>query len=332
MCRNTKRAMRAGAIEPWSSAGMEGDGNMGLSVRRYLGGIRHLSFIAFFMLFVLGVPVCSRAMMSEVSEEDLSNVNAQSGITYVIGDSRFRVSMNSYQFSDTESTPHNWIQLNGVTVDDGSGGYFSMNTPASYEDFNTTDVGTDDQGFTNVFMNLSLTVEPRTLTVGDFVFCDVPLGSLRFEDFRTTPSNQFIVSGRNDGGSGINFEYKTELMLDSARYTYKGTVAAPEGELSFDGIHLAQTAVEDPLVLPSLWTYTGQFQIGDRAEGNPATIDVGTWVTETGETATSIFYNFPMKGSVRIDNVRFGGADFGPCAISGINVHRALIALPGTAH
>lgn len=299
---------------------------MSLAVRRQNGETRRLALAAWCILFLMGMPVCSPAQMNEVSEGELSKVCAQSGISYVIGDSGIRLTTSSFRISDTDSTPYNWIEFNDVTVDDGSGGYFSMDTPAAEEDFNTTDVVTDE-GLTSVYMNLSLTVQPRTLTVGNFVFCNQPLGILKLENFRTAPSSTMIMSARNGGGCGINFEYNTELMIDSARFIYNQVTPVPD-ELSFNGIHLAEAATGDPTT-PSLWTYTGKFKFGDTAHENPATIDVGTVDNGDGTQATSVFYNIPMKGSVRMEGVHFGGASFGPCAIDGITVHHLGIKLPG---
>jgi len=287
----------------------------------------HLSLVSSsIVIFLLSIanPAASKAQLNEVSEFELAQISAQSGITYVIGDSRLLISTNSYKFSDTDSTPHNWIEFNNITVDDGSGGYFSMDTPETYEDFNRMDVATDDSGLTAVFMNLSLNVEPRTYTVGNFVFCNQDIGSLRLESLRTSPSNAFIVSARNDGSSGINFEYQTELMLDSARFIYNTSPAS----LSLNGFHLSQTAGGDPAD-PSSWTYSGKFKLGDWAGSNPATIDVATIDYTDGTKATSVFYNIPMSGSMRVQSVDFGGNNFGPCAIDGIKVHHLGIQMPG---
>lgn len=300
---------------------------MSLSIRRHLGHTGYVSLAACCIVLLLSMPVSSFAQMNEVTESVLSSISAQSGISYTIGNSGYRVATTSYRFSDTDSTPYNWIELNDVTVDDGLGNYFSMDTPYEEADFNTTDVGTDEDGLTSIFMNLSLTVEPRTYTVGDFVFCNQSLGILRVENFRTAPSNKLIVSARNTGGGGINFDYSTELMIDSARFIYNQVAPVPD-ELNFTGIHMAETVTGDPTT-PSLWAYTGKFKFGDTANDNPATIDVGTADNGDGTQTTSVFYNIPMKGSVRMESVNLGGTSFGPCALDGINVHRLGIQIPG---
>ncbi len=281
-------------------------------------------FIAHAVIFTLCMPAVSGAEMSRVDESELSQISAQSGISYVIGNSQYRITRDSFRFSDTDHDPHNWIEFNNISIDDGSGNYFSMDTPYNEVDFNRIDVGTDYSGMTHVFMNLSLNVQPRTYSVGNFVFCNQDLGSLRLENFRTAPSNMLTISGRSGGGCGINLEYQTEIMIDAAKFTYN---TAPES-LSLNNIHLSQYAYGDPSD-PSTWSFSGKFKLGDLANSNPATIDVGTADNGDGTTTTSVFYNIPMTGSIRVQNVDFGGNNFGPCAIDGINVHHLGIQIPG---
>jgi hypothetical protein len=35
----------------------------------------------------------------------------------------------------------------------------------------------------------------------------------------------------------------------------------------------------------------------------------------------------PMEGSLRVEDVKFGGSDFGPLALDGIEVHRLAIQI-----
>lgn len=278
---------------------------------------------ALFALFVFFLPITAPAQMSRLSDDELSEVSARSGITYVIGDSQLRVYADSYRVSDTDHTPRHWIELNNFTVDDGQGGYFSMNTPADYDDFNTLDIGTTGEGDTYIFMNLSTHVEPRTYTVGNFVFCDQDLGGIRLENLRKGTSDTFIIGPHGDGMSGIDIEYQTEITIDSLQYTYN---TQPES-LNLTGIRFAGSALGAPED-PSSWIFSGKFKFGDLANNRPVTIDVGTY-DDGAVTSTSVFYNAPMSGSIRVENVDFGGNQFGPCAIDGITVHHLGIQIPG---
>lgn len=281
---------------------------------------RHIAMI---VLFVFILPISSRAQMSRLSEGELSEVSARSGVTYVIGDSQLRITNESYRISDTDHTPHNWIEFNNVTVDDGQGGYFSMDTPYEYDDFNTLDIATTSEGRSFIFMNLSTHVEPRTYTIGNFVFCDQDLGGIRLENLRRGASDSVIIGARGGGQSGIDIEYQTEIAIDSLQYAYN---TQPES-LSLTGIRFAGSALGAPED-PSSWSFAGKFKFGDLANDNPVTIDVGTY-DDGVAVSTSVFYNVPMSGSIRVENVDFGGNQFGPCAIDGITVHYLGIQTPG---
>lgn len=271
-------------------------------------------------IFLLCAPASPRAQLNPVSEDELAQISGQAGITRVIGNSGVRVTVDSYRFSDTDHTPHNWIELNDVSVDDGQGGPFSIDTPSSSDDFNTLDVATDELGRTYVFMNISTHVDPRTYTIGSFVFCGQDLGSIRLENVRRGASDKLIIGARDEGFCGITMEYDTELTIDSLEYAYN---TQPDS-LNLSGIHIAGSAAGDPET-PSSWSFEGKFKIGDLQAGRPMTVDVGT--SEGG--GTSVFYNVPMEGAVRVEDVDFGGKRFGPCAMDGITVHHLGIQIPG---
>lgn len=293
---------------------------MGPGRKEYRLYFRHFALLA---LFVFLLPISAPAQMSRMSEKELSEVSARSGITYVIGDSQLRIYADSFRISDTEHTPRHWIELNNLTIDDGQGGYFSMNTPSEYDDFNTLDIGTTGEGNTYIFMNLSAHVEPRTYTIGNFVFCNQDLGGIRLENLRRGASDMVTIGPRGGGQSGIDIEYQTEIALDSLQYAYN---AQPES-LSLTGIRFAGSVLGAPED-PSSWSFSGKFKFGDLANNRPVTIDVGTH-DDGAATSTSVFYNVPMSGSIRVENVDFGGNQFGPCAIDGMTVHYLGIQMPG---
>lgn len=280
-------------------------------------------YFALFITFILFIPVSSQAQMSRMSESELSEVSARSGVSYVIGGSQLRITSDSYRISDTDHTPYHWMEFNNVTIDDGEGGGFSMDTPYNYDDFNTLDIATGADGKTFIFMNLSTHVEPRTYTVGNFVFCGQDLGGMELKNLRKGASDALTIASRGAGQSGIDIEYQTEITLDSLQYTYN----AQSASLNLAGIHLAGTAGGSPED-PTSWIFLDKFKIGDLANNRPVTIDVGTYDND-GVPSTSIFYNVPMSGSIRVEDVDFGGNRFGPCAIDGITVHHLGIQIPG---
>lgn len=281
--------------------------------------------LTFILMCMICIPALLQAQMSELPEDELSYVSAQSGINYVIGESQHRITLDSYRISDTDHDPANWMEFNNITIDDGMGGYFSMDTPNNEYDFNTMDVATDLAGRTMVYMNLSTHVEPRTYSVGNFVFCNQDLGSLLVSNLTLGASDSLIFGGRLDGGSGIDMEYQTQMDIDSFTYTYNFN-SQPNfpRSLVLSGIHLSQYSLGSPED-PTSWVSIGKFKFGDFANDNPMTIDVGT----TDGNVTSAFINIPMTGTARVENVEFHEQDFGPVAIDGINVHHLGILIPG---
>jgi hypothetical protein len=116
----------------------------------------------------------------------------------------------------------------------------------------------------------------------------------------------------------VEFEYQVNTAIGSAIYNYNTTNA-----LAFTGIHFFGTTVVGAPENPSTWTsYPGVFQIGDIAGGNPAQMNIGS--TADG-SSTAMQFQLPMAGSIRVGDVNFGGADFGPLALDGLNVHRLTI-------
>ncbi len=292
-----------------------------------------ISFIICVVL-VAAQPLASRsyAQMIAIDDEGLSGISAQSGISINIGDSGARYTADVIKYSDTDHTPPNWIEFRNYVIDDGSGGYFSFDTegsnPACYN-FITIDVGTGvaTAGQTTIVVTDTSHYNPRYYSVGTVVFCNQALGSLDIDNVTRQDSN-FTIASHADGTYGIDFDYKTKMYIGEFKFTYNTAGSA----LSFSDIHL----VEDATVItgdtpedPTTWDLSdirvvGKFKVGDLENGNPATIDVAT---VSSVNKTSVFYNFPMEGCIRVEDVTFGARDFGPCAIDGIDVHHLNIQM-----
>jgi len=122
--------------------------------------------------------------------------------------------------------------------------------------------------------------------------------------------------------SGISFDYTTAISASALTYTYNTTPAA----LSLTGINIAGSATGAPET-PSSWAFSGNFKIGTIGDASnaPATIDVAT----DSSNNTFLSLNLPMAGTVRVADVNFGGQDFGPIAIDGIQVHRLNVKISG---
>lgn len=175
------------------------------------------------------------------------------------------------------------------------------------------------------------------MTIGGIDFCGTAIGSLSVQDM--TLSNLHLAMGPHAGSNGIDFELEQRLTIGELSYGYNST-----DSLTFTGITLAQSFTGG-LQAPNSWAPTGAFTIGDVAGGNPATIDIvadnqTAWnFTDANGVAYSVDnpryntaylgLNLPMSGSVRVENISFGGNNMGLLAIDNLNAQKLYIEIPG---
>lgn len=272
----------------------------------------HGAFVALFLLILAAFFSPAPSMAGDrvsLSDAEMAGVTGQAGIT-IFTDGEAYNTVDIIKFSDTDSTPKRWIELQNFAETDSSGGYFSFDTDSDYPV--TIDVGTTAGGQTLVAVQESTHYLPRWYHVENFVFCDQSLGNLHLDALSLGPSLSRYGS-HTDGTTGIDFDYATRLYAQALRYTYNATE-----KLELSDIHLAYApgAGDDPRD-PATWSMTGNFKIGDIVAGAPAMMDVATDTSNV----TSVVLNLPMQGSLRVEKVAFGSIDFGPVAIDGINVH-----------
>ncbi|MDD3259809.1 MAG: hypothetical protein PHN97_10210 [Smithellaceae bacterium] len=162
--------------------------------------------------------------------------------------------------------------------------------------------------------------------LGEFHLQNQPLGSLDVDALRAGPSLHRFWAPTT--GQGVRFDSRTAVSAEAFTYTYNTTPAA----LSFTGIHIAGAATggsDDPAT-PSTWEFGGVsnvFKIGSIGDvyNTPATMDVAT---DSGGV-TSVYMSLPAAGSIRVAEVNFGGNNFGPIAIDGIQFHRLNVKIGG---
>jgi hypothetical protein len=260
----------------------------------------------FFLCILLALPFASG--MTALGDRDLAAIRGSGVALDITGTAYVNVGSFWYQDTDTGSK----IELDNIVWGDGSGGGFSIATPAG--DPFTLNVGTSAAGQTLIDLHDSTQVSPRTFSA-DLIFCGQPLGSLKVSDIVRTGNNLLI--GAN---GGVEFEYQSNIAIGSALYNYNTTNA-----LALTGIHFFGTTVVGAPENPSTWTsYPGVFQIGDIAGGNPAQFIIGS---TADNSSTAMLLGLPMTGSIRVQDVNFGGADLGPLALDGLNVHRLAIVM-----
>jgi hypothetical protein len=279
------------------------------------------------------------AGMTALGDRDLSAIHAGSGVSLDITGTNL-INIGSMFFRDYDTG--NGIELNNIVWSNGSGGGFSFATPAG--DPFTIDVGTNTAGQTIVDLHDSTQVSPRAFGanlhfleyspgaysydpgyydlvrdihdyITDYIVHD--LGSLNVSGI-VSPGNNLLIGAHG----GIDFQYNANIAIGSALYNYNTANA-----LAFTGIQFFGTTPEITELPqdPTTWKPgSGSFQTGNMAGGNPAQIDVGT---DTTTGVTEIKLALPMTGEIRVENVNFGGADFGPLALSGLDVHRLAIQI-----
>ncbi len=290
------------------------------------------ALIALFLLYA----VPATAAMTEVSDEALSSVSAQAGININYGDFGVNLTWDSIRYSDTDSDPKQWVEFNNVEISGRDGEhYFYLDCPEEYP--MTIDVANattiDGQSRTMIALQISDHVNPRTMTVEEFVFAGQELGEIEIDNITMDPSSLLISSHQGPGTQGIDYEFLTKIHVDEFKYTYQTNPGPGGTRLSFDlaDITLAGQATGAPED-PSTWGFSGQFRVGDilggqidfdndplnQAYPNPATFDVAT---DTTTNTTAAYINVPLQGSIRMGAVNIGTAGFGPVAIDGITSH-----------
>ena len=281
-------------------------------------------------LAILMLPVTAGAM-TPINDHELSNVTGQAGVTIYM-DVMMNSTFDSFQISDTDSDPVNWIEFNNVSIT--SRWLTPPGSPITFDIATADNIDNTERTFVNLI--LSQNTSPETWNIGNFVFVNQDIGSLQFENMMTVDPTVLRFSSHPAAGtSGIEFEYLSSWVAQNISYNYNTS----GGNLQLSGIHFAGSASspsDDPSN-PSTWQFTGSFRVGDLLGGNipvdstnasvpnPATFDVGT----TSDGYTSIYLNLPMMGTIRVADVQLGGQDFGPIAIDGIVVHHLFVKIGG---
>ena len=238
---------------------------------------------------------------------------------------------DSFQISDTDSDPVNWIEFNNISIT--SRWLTHPGSPITFDIATADNIDNTERTFVNLV--LSQNTSPETWNIANFVFVNQDIGSLQFENMMTVDPTVLRFSSHTAAGtSGIEFEYLSSWVAQNISYNYNTS----GGNLQLSGIHFAESAssTSDDPSNPSTWQFTGSFRVGDLFGGNipvdstnasvpnPATFDVGT-----SGGYTSIYLNLPMMGTIRVADVQLGGQDFGPIAIDGIVVHHLFVKIGG---
>lgn len=282
-------------------------------------------FIVWFgsaLLWLLWPAICP-ADLQPLDNDALAAVSGAGGLSIAIDDVSVFIHTDSFSYVDSDTG--NALTLEDLTITNGDlrPAFFA----AGDRDVNgdglitplTIDVGTIDDpaspayGQTLVVLEALDWFQEVALHAETLRFCGADLGMLDVGVIHR-PSFYWMLGPHE--GTGIDWEYGTRLSIDTLRLTYNEL----NNSLAANGIHFGLHDDGDPAD-PGTWQMTGLFQIGAMAEGQPATFDVGQG--EDGMVAVTM--NLPMRGSLRVESLQWGGTDFGPMAIDDIQVHRLTV-------
>ena len=272
-------------------------------------------------------------LMRMLSDKNMESITAQSGISVVIVDYQFDwttgyVTLYDSNYDQATAPYDGIISFTGMTL---LNGVIESNEAITWDAYTIDDASHPMDGHTFTVWQSPDLYQYLNLSVDDVVFCGQSIGELAVDNF-TTPQRYFTMGAH---GSGMDFQYDLQMHMDRFGYTYNTSGTA--NTFALNGIHLvgtfedmadfdiADSTTWDIPTDPTEWTYSGVFSIGDIDSGNPATLDIGT--NAGGQTVMQL--ELPMSGSLRVENLNFGGNDFGPIAIDGLQVHRLAVTIPG---
>ena len=319
---------------------------------------RKILFISLFLLLICAQH--ASATLCEVSDENLDQVYGAAGVSIAVKNMQIHHWIDSFRYLDTTNGGLGYVAFNNIDINDSNGGPYTLNY--DFGSVSASGIIEFDVGSTLVaeqMLDWSTTADPSqvekitTATKCDFWDQDI---TYHINNFKfAAPSTGEIDLGRLDlgpvdlqsyryfaaphtSGGGIDFEYDFKLHIGELYYGYQCNSGIVSKSLQINDMYFGKTfgfgtGSDDPAD-PTTWTSDyGEFQIGDmfgditqNTYSNPGLIDVGGIAVESSIYSV-LAMNFPIQGSIRFEQVEFGGIDFGPGAIDGINAHRLRVFL-----
>lgn len=290
--------------------------------------------IIFLSILLILTTLRSQPVLSleKLTADQLKHTVAQSGVDISINDLVAENYLEFVDFRNSEDDPPH-ITFNGVhfyfTADIGGS---DINDDGSIDPLrlNMGSYNNNAMLFANG-LDLEFTTD---INVDDIDFCGTHIGSMFVNDLTLS---SFHLNIGPHVSTGVDFELGLRLKTDSLTYKYNNSTATP-GTLIFSGVHVANAFMVDPddsskwIVDKTPWggdlTETDQFRIGDLANNKPATVDFFSDSSTPGREGY-IALNLPMKGSMRVESITFGGTNFGSVYMDKMNVEKLYIEMPG---
>jgi len=298
------------------------------------------------LMFILLLPLVSIATLQPLENAELADVTGQSGIIFAVKDVQIFQNIEYFRYCASDN---GYLLLNNLQSDVIKYNFGTENLAAGlmYMDAGVNEVASlDDWNLstnpTSVQKGMYGVAAPNwvqevSYQAGGFLFSDgtsaYDLGEFWLGQIRQ-PSWKYFMAP-HEGGTGVDFEYDFEMHIDALAYVYGTDSSNNCLVLGFEDIHIGRsfgfgTAGDDPAD-PTTWTSDiGEFQVGDmfgdlaaNEHARPAQIDAGVCNFDFCDDPLGAYrLRLPFEGSFRFENAEFGGTDFGPGAIDGINAYR----------
>ena len=290
------------------------------------------------------------AKMRTISEGDLAQIDAESGITLQLQDINVEVAATSVNIW-TSSDGTKGISLPNFLIDNGNGTFSASNlnnsTPFIENANIVIDVGTLSNTTWLSIANLTipspgLSISSTNITIIDHdgTNTDKVIGDLKISGVYTmesAPSTPpYARTSSKAGGQGTNLYNEGNFRVDKVEFLYKGSGATTK--MSITSIWLAQSFT-GTTTSPSTWVPVGNSKIGNITPPGGTTTKIAYYGTAplyagfdfgTSGTTSAVQFRYPSWGSIRIKDFNMGwGAgtytDFGPIVIDNMHTYQNTI-------
>jgi hypothetical protein len=249
--------------------------------------------------------------LEQLSDEDMSQVEGQSGITIMVEGMNIQNNTGQVQFIDPDT--QNTITLDGFSLE------CTLSSLTLMDIKTITDSSSPYYGKTFLsFVNESFDYDEQEameqgvdVTIDQILVNDQEIGSFSIEEMEISGFSMNVGSQLN---GGVAFDFGVETSIEQIVYSYNS-----QGDsLSFSNVVLSENISGDPAD-PITWESNGAFRVGFYEAGNPAAVDI---------LSDGIGLALPMKGDIGVQNIGIGGNDFGPVLIDNLNMPTCNVTIP----
>ncbi len=274
--------------------------------------IKQLNIILLLPLLLILLHNSPAYSLKKLSGSEMKGTVAQSGITFGVTNTGIHNSSDTIRFEN----PHeidSYLEFGDVE---------SFTLATSNISVDLEEIG----GRSYVSISTSDMDLTSSMTIGEVNYCGTDIGSMRIED--STVSSFNLAIGAHDTGAGfdIGLEFASRTELIEFQYNDAPLDPSNTGTLAISGLTFAESFTGD--------VASGEFLIGSLGNNKkyaPIQFDLVNGSSSNGANPNNhvSLKIGAIEGSVRIDNINFGGNDMGHVRMDGINITRLDIEFPG---